>query len=85
MRILILGGDGYLGWPCSMYFSKRDHDVMIVDNFSKRAIENELGTRSLTPIFSLQNRIDTWKEVTGKTIQFQYGDICNYDFLSSVF
>ena len=53
MRILILGGDGYLGWPTAMRFSARGHEVFIVDNFSRRRWHHEHSTDSLTPIASL--------------------------------
>lgn len=85
MRILILGGDGYLGWPTSMFFSNLGHEVMIVDNFFRRAADDELGTNSLTPIVSLQERIKVWLQKTGKTIFFNYGDIADYSFMVKVF
>ncbi len=50
MRILVLGGDGYLGWPTAMYFSNRGHDVEVVDNFTRRQGHLEQGSDSLTPI-----------------------------------
>jgi UDP-sulfoquinovose synthase len=65
MRILILGGDGYLGWPTAMRFSARGHDVSIVDNFSRRRWHTENSTDSLTPIASLEDRIEAWREVSG--------------------
>ena len=66
MRILILGGDGYLGWPTAMRFSARGHDVFVVDNFARRRWHHEHGTDSLTPIGGLADRIDAWREVSGK-------------------
>ena len=54
MNVLILGGDGYLGWPTSMYFSRLGYQVTIVDNFSKRKIELEMGVSSLNEILTLQ-------------------------------
>ena len=65
MRILVLGGDGYLGWSTAMYFSKRGHTVAVVDNFLRRMMHLERGTDSLTPIQSLQTRVEAWKEVSG--------------------
>src|SRR5919197_2111270 len=65
MRILILGGDGYLGWPTAMRFSARGHEVFLVDNFSRRRWHNEHSTDSLTPISSLADRIDAWNDITG--------------------
>ena len=66
MRILILGGDGYLGWPTAMRFSARGHDVFVVDNFSRRRWHHEHSTDSLTPIASLAERIEAWREVSGR-------------------
>ena len=67
MRILILGGDGYLGWPTAMRFSARGHEVFIVDNFSRRRWHHEHSTDSLTPIASLGERIEAWRESPGAT------------------
>ena len=75
MRILILGGDGYLGWPTAMYFSKQGHEVAIADNLAKRTWEAELGVEPLLPIRPLHGRIKRWKEVTGKEIGLYVFDI----------
>ena len=83
-RILILGGDGYLGWPTAMHFSVRGFDVTIVDNLSKRRWEQELGVRPLIPIPSLLHRVEQWAETTGKRIRCYVGDVTNFDFMDSV-
>lgn len=70
MKILILGGDGFCGWPTVLHLSARGHAVGIVDNLSRRNIDNELETSSLTPIRPLGERIDAWKQLTGKTLDF---------------
>ena len=75
MRILILGGDGYLGWPTAMFFSKQGHEVGVVDSLSKRHWELEMGVKPLSPISTLQNRIGAWKKIAGKEIKFWVGDI----------
>ncbi|MFZ5720393.1 MAG: NAD-dependent epimerase/dehydratase family protein [Pseudomonadota bacterium] len=69
MRVLILGGDGFCGWPTALHLSARGHEVAIVDDGSRRRIDAELGAGSLTPIESLEVRIDAWREVTGRTIE----------------
>lgn len=84
MRILVLGGDGYLGWATAMYFSNRDHTVAVVDNFTRRLMHAERGTDSLTPISSLHKRVAAWQEVTGKTIEMFVGDIKDWFFISQV-
>lgn len=84
MRILILGGDGYLGWATAMYFSSRGHEVAVVDNFTRRLMHAERGTDSLTPIKSLHKRVEAWKEVTGKDIEMFIGDIKDWFFISKV-
>jgi len=68
MRVLILGGDGFCGWPTALHLSARGHDVRIVDNQSRRAIDAELGAGSLTPIASLEARLAAWREVSGRDI-----------------
>ncbi len=84
MRILILGGDGYLGWPTALRFSARGHEVSVVDNFSRRRWHSEHGTDSLTPIADLEARIEAWREVSGKTIRSYVGAIEDGDFLDEV-
>ena len=81
MRVLILGGDGYLGWPTAMYFSARGHDVTIIDNFAKRQWELEEGIEPLQRVPTLHRRIQRWVDVTGKTIHFRVGDLCNHRFV----
>lgn len=81
MKILILGGDGYLGWPTAMHFSNQGHDVLVVDNFAKRRWELEEGVESLLPVPNLHKRVKCWKEVTGKEIKMRVGDLCNHRFV----
>jgi len=64
------GGDGFCGWPTALYLSEKGHDVIIVDNLSRRNIDNELGCVSLTPISSMETRVAAWKQVSGKTMKF---------------
>ena len=84
MRVLILGGDGYLGWPTAMRFSARGHDVAVVDNFSRRRWHAQQGTDSLLPIRTLGERIAAWKEVSGNEIAVHEGAIEDGEFLESV-
>jgi len=75
MRVLILGGDGYLGWPTAMRFSGKGHEVAVVDNFARRRWVEEMGGDSLTPIVPLEERIEAWREVSGKRITSYVGDL----------
>jgi UDP-sulfoquinovose synthase len=84
MRVLILGGDGYLGWPTALRFSARGHEVFVVDNFSRRRWHNENSTESLTPIHPLAERIGAWNELTGNTIESFVGNIEDGEFLDKV-
>ncbi|HMN72034.1 MAG TPA: NAD-dependent epimerase/dehydratase family protein [Rhodoblastus sp.] len=68
--VLVLGGDGFCGWPTALRLSKLGYDVTIVDNLSRRKIDIDLGVDSLTPIATIQQRLEAWKEATGKTIGF---------------
>jgi UDP-sulfoquinovose synthase len=70
MKVLVLGGDGFCGWPTVLHLSARGHDVVIVDNMSRRNIDNELEVSSLTPIRPIGERIATWKQLTGKSLEF---------------
>jgi len=86
MKILILGGDGYLGWPTAMYLSGQGHDVAVVDSMIKRYWEAELAVEPLAPIRPLPNRVKRWKEVSGRDIQVFIGDIAeNHRFVYKVF
>ncbi|WP_103763061.1 NAD-dependent epimerase/dehydratase family protein [Roseovarius confluentis] len=70
MKVIILGGDGFCGWPNALYLSRRGHDVTIVDNLSRREIDLELEVDSLTPIRPIGERLRVWKELTGNEIKF---------------
>jgi UDP-sulfoquinovose synthase len=84
MRVLILGGDGYLGWPTAMRFTAGGHEVSVVDNFSRRTWHEKHGTDSLTPIRSLDERIETWKEISGMEVASYIGAIDDPEFLERV-
>jgi UDP-sulfoquinovose synthase len=84
MRVLILGGDGYLGWPTALRFSARGHEVAVLDNFSRRRWHLEQSTDSLTPIRPLEDRIAAWRELSGHEIAAHVGDIEDGDFLDGV-
>ena len=77
MKVFILGGDGFCGWPTSLHLSKLGHDVTIIDNLSRRNIDNELETASLTPIQPMGERLRVWKEQTGRTITFHRLDVAD--------
>jgi UDP-sulfoquinovose synthase len=82
MRVLVLGGDGFCGWPTSLYLSDRGHDVTICDNLSRRKIDIELEVESLTPIQTIGERLHTWHEVSGRKIGFVNLDLATeYDRL----
>ena len=70
VKIIVLGGDGFCGWPTALHLSARGHEIVIVDNLSRRRIDGELGVQSLTPILSLKERLSAWKEVSGRDIAF---------------
>ena len=84
MKIIILGGDGYLGWPTAIYFSQRGHEVTVVDNYSKRFAALELDCEPLIPCLNLFQRKGLWQELTGKEIKVFIGNITDYDFLSNL-
>jgi UDP-sulfoquinovose synthase len=84
MRILILGGDGYLGWPTALQFSAAGHEVSVVDNFNRRRWHTEHGSASLTPIRPLEERIEAWHEVSGERVRFYKGAVEDGDFLEEV-
>src|SRR3954468_33281 len=82
LRFLVLGGDGFCGWPTSVYLSARGNDVTIADNLSRRRIDEELGVSSLTPIRPLDERVRAWREVSGLDIDVALLDVArDYDAL----
>jgi UDP-sulfoquinovose synthase len=86
VRILILGGDGYLGWPTSMRFARLGHEVHAVDNYLRRRAHADAGTDSLTPIAaSLPERARAFREVTGIDIGVTEGDLLDWDVVERVF
>jgi UDP-sulfoquinovose synthase len=85
MKILVLGGDGYLGWPTAMYLSQRGHSVAVLDNFAKRRWEMEFNVEPLIPIRTLHDRVNAWRDVTGHEIELFVGDLRNYGVVEGVF
>jgi UDP-sulfoquinovose synthase len=81
VRILVLGGDGYLGWPVALHLSGRGHEVGVVDNFARRQYDFEMGVDSLVPIAQLQHRVRVWEEVSGLRITSYVGDLTDAPFV----
>ena len=80
MRIAVLGGDGFVGWPTALHLSSHGHTVAIVDNLSRRWIDAELGVQSLTPVDSIQERLRVWEQVSGAALAFERIDVAaEYD------
>jgi UDP-sulfoquinovose synthase len=83
MNICVLGGDGYCGWATALYLSRQGHQVSIVDSLVRRQWDLDLAVETLTPILSMPERLDLWRQLTGKTIRFFAGDVTDYEFLSA--
>ncbi|WP_427162784.1 NAD-dependent epimerase/dehydratase family protein [Aliinostoc sp. HNIBRCY26] len=81
MKVLVIGGDGYCGWATALYLSNRGYEVGILDSLVRRHWDNELGLETLTPIAPIQQRLQRWQDLTGKSIDLFVGDINNYEFL----
>jgi len=81
VRTLVLGGDGYLGWPTALHLSDSGHDVAVADSFVRRQYDHELGVESLVPIEPLHVRTRVWKELTGREIREYHGDLCDAEFV----
>ncbi|MEH2396186.1 NAD-dependent epimerase/dehydratase family protein [Nostoc sp.] len=82
MKVLVIGGDGYCGWATALYLSNRGYEVGILDSLVRRHWDNELGVETLTPIALIQQRLQHWQDLTGKSIDLFIGDITNYEFLN---
>lgn len=85
MHILILGGDGYLGWPTAMHFSALGHDVTVVDNYFRRNACTELDVGMLYSVATLPERAKTWHELTGREIKVVIGDLTDPEVMRSLF
>ncbi|MDL1957446.1 MAG: NAD-dependent epimerase/dehydratase family protein [Candidatus Desulfofervidus auxilii] len=85
MRVLILGADGYIGWPTCMYFSRRGHEVIGIDNYFRRKACIELDCEPLFSTPTLIERAKIWKDLTGKEIHIHIGDVTDYHFIKSIF
>jgi UDP-sulfoquinovose synthase len=82
MRVLVLGGDGYCGWPTALHLAARGWSVAIADNGSRRIWDTQLGVSTLTPIRSMEERLEAWTERSGQPIPYYKGDVTDYAFLS---
>ena len=81
VRALVLGGDGYLGWPTALHLSRAGYEVGVADNLARRGYDLEMGVDSLVPIASLQRRVDCWEEVSGKRLDVFIGDLTEGEFV----
>jgi UDP-sulfoquinovose synthase len=81
MQILVLGGDGYLGWPTALHLNAAGHEVAVCDNFARRGYDEEMGVESLIPIATLDERIAAWREISGNEINSYVGDLCDPTFV----
>ena len=85
MRLLILGGDGYLGWPTAMHLSARGHEVAVVDNYLRRNLSREHDVEALFTVPNLHERCRLWQDRSGKKITPFVGDLNHWDFVAQVF
>lgn len=85
MKVLILGGDGYLGWPTAMHFSQNGHEVAILDNYLRRNLARETDNEILYQTPNMHERVAAWKERSDKNIDVFVGDLCDWSFVSKVF
>lgn len=85
MRVLILGGDGYIGWPTAMRLSAAGHEVLAVDNYLRRRLMREIDCDALFPVPNLHERARLWQEVSGHGVAVRIGDLNDWDFIASVF
>ena len=84
MKILILGSDGYLGWPTTMHFANLGHEVFAVDNLSKRKIESEYGIEPINTVKFFQDRVKIWNKNQKNQINYLVTDLLNYKTLCEI-
>jgi len=85
MSVIILGADGYLGWPMCLHLSRLGHQVVAVDNLARRQWDVEGGSYSLVPIASMDQRVARWRAGTGLEIDWRPMDICDGEALTRLF
>jgi UDP-sulfoquinovose synthase len=85
MRVLILGGDGYLGWPTAMHLTAQGHEVAVVDNYLRRRLCKEENVEPLFEVPNLHERVDLWGASAGYKIPVYIGDLNQWDFVEEVF
>jgi UDP-sulfoquinovose synthase len=85
MSVLILGVDGYFGWPTAMYLSRKGHEATVVDNYFRRRACTKLNCEPLLAVPNLHQRTELWRAVSGYPVEVCIGDVCDYQFLSRVF
>ena len=85
MRILIQGGDGYLGWPTAMHFAARGHEVCVIDNYLRRTLARQTQSEALIPTPNLNERAAIFEAAAGKSIQVVIGDVTDYRILSRLY
>jgi UDP-sulfoquinovose synthase len=81
VRALVLGGDGYLGWPTALHLSRAGYEVGVADNFARRGYDLEMGVDSLVPIASLHRRVECWEELSGRRLDVFIGDLTEEAFV----
>jgi UDP-sulfoquinovose synthase len=84
MRVLILGGDGYLGWPTALMLAAHGHEVVAVDNYLRRTLAQQTSSEALMPNPNLEERARIFREVTGLEVSVRIGDVTDYRFLSDL-
>ncbi|MGH7609168.1 MAG: NAD-dependent epimerase/dehydratase family protein, partial [Candidatus Dormibacteria bacterium] len=85
LTVLVLGADGYIGWPMAMHLSRQGHRVVAVDNLARRRWDREGGTYSLLPIKSMPQRVRRWQQQTGRTIEWRRADLADFPALDAIF
>jgi hypothetical protein len=85
MKVLILGGDGYLGWPTAMHLTAKGHIVAVVDNYLRRRLSREENVEPLFEVPNLYERARLWEKITGYQIKVFIGDLARWNFMAEVF
>lgn len=85
MRVLILGGDGYLGWPTAMAFANKGHEVCVIDNYLRRTMAQQTQSEALMPNPNLHDRAAIFRSVSDRSIQVEIGDCTDYRTMSRLF
>jgi len=82
-RVLICGGEGYIGFPLTKHLLHRGDKIWSVDNLLRERLVKQSGANSIFPILSIEKRKAILNSC-GYDFTFTKGDITDYGTIFSI-